>query len=62
MFNNYKRKSHEIFLKEVEDKYNNEYEVLDIYINAHNKIKIKHKICNNIFEITPSHFLKDNRE
>jgi hypothetical protein len=62
LFNKYKKKSHEIFLKEVEGKYNDEYEILDIYTNAHTKIKIKHKICNNIFEITPSHFLKDNRE
>ena len=47
-------KPHEIFLRELEEKYPNEYEVLDKYINANTKIRFLHKSCGHITSQTPS--------
>lgn len=46
-------KTHEDFLKEIEDKYPCEYEVLDKYINSYTKIRFLHKSCNHITLQTP---------
>ena len=39
----------------------NEYSVLSKYEKSNIKIKIKHNICNHIYEVTPAHFLSGRR-
>ena len=52
-------KTHKEFLEEVKTLYpNNEYEILEEYTGAFNKIKAKHNLCNNIFNLTPHSFLQ----
>ena len=41
-------KSHDDYVKEVNQKYNNEYEILSTYINENHDIKVKHIKCGNI--------------
>ncbi|WP_283695656.1 zinc-ribbon domain-containing protein [Clostridium perfringens] len=56
-----RRKTHEEFVKEVQEKYGNEYEILGEYVNVRTKIKVKHNCekCNNHkWEITPHNLLK----
>lgn len=55
------KKSHENFLKEVKLKVGEEYSILDKYINANTKIKIRHNICNHEWEATPHSFLRGSR-
>lgn len=55
------RKTTKEFKNEVRLIANGNYKVLGEYKNAHNKIKIKHKKCSNVFKITPNHFLRGNR-
>lgn len=38
-----------------------EYTILGQYINTDTKIKIKHNICNHVFEMTPYKFLRRNQ-
>ena len=49
------RKTKEFFKEEFTKKYENKYELLTDYINASTKVKIKCKLCNNIWLIKPSH-------
>lgn len=51
-------KTNEYFLKEIEEKYQNEYIPLDNYKNAKTKIRVKHSKCNFIFKITPDNLLQ----
>lgn len=51
-----KRKTHEEFVREIKDKYSNEYEILGYYVNAKTKILIRHNICNNSFKMSPDNF------
>ena len=56
-----RRKTHEEFVKEIQDKYNKEYSVIEEYKGAHVKILIKHNSdkCNNYeWKITPSSLLR----
>ena len=56
-----KKKTHNEFVKEVKDKYGNEYIVLGEYINNRTKIKVKHncKECNyHEWGIRPHHLLQ----
>jgi len=53
-----KRKTHEEFVQQVYNLVGNEYEVIGKYINTARRIKMKHNICNNIFEVIPNNFLK----
>lgn len=46
-----------IFLDKLNQRYNNEYEVLGEYQTQNTKIKVKHSICHQEFEITPKQFL-----
>lgn len=55
------KKSSEEFKHEVENITNGEYEVLDDYITALNKIRFRHKKCGNIFNIKPNTFLCGSR-
>ena len=52
-----KRKTTEEFINELNIKFPNKYEVMEPYVNAKHKIKIKHIECGNIWEITPSNLL-----
>lgn len=45
------------FIKEVDDLWHGEYEVIGEYVNRKTKIGIKHNSCNNIFEMTPENFI-----
>ena len=45
------------FKKEVFKMVGNEYEVISEYITAKDKIKMKHAICNKIYETTPDKFI-----
>lgn len=54
-----KRKTNEEFLLEVKELYNNEYTFLEPYKTTNTKIKVRHNICNNIYETTPHNFLSN---
>ncbi len=52
----------ENFKKFVLEETNNEYECLsDKYKNAHTKVKIIHKECSTIYEVSPASFIGGNR-
>lgn len=57
---NNKRKTTLQFAQEVR-KISDDFNVLGEYINNKTKIKIKHNICNRVFEIKPNHFLERRR-
>lgn len=52
-----KKKTHEQFLEELGKDCLKEYNILEDYINVDTKIKIQHKKCNTIFELTPYQFI-----
>jgi flagellar biosynthesis GTPase FlhF len=59
-----RKKTHEEFVKEIKDKYGNEYEILGKYVNAKNKIKVRHncnKCSNYEWEVTPDSLLRGTR-
>jgi very-short-patch-repair endonuclease len=56
-----KKKPNEQFVREVFELVEDEYTVLGEYINAQTKIKLKHNICGNIYEVQPATFLFGNR-
>ena len=39
----------------------NEYDILEDYVNRHTKIKFKHNLCGNIYTATPGDFLQGHR-
>ena len=55
------QKTDEEFKQEVYDLVGNEYVFLDTYVNNHTKLKVKHKTCGNVYEVTPTHFLIGTR-
>ena len=56
-----KLKTTEEFKEELFNLLGNEYSILGTYKNSNTKVKIKHNICNNIYEVTPYHILHNNR-
>lgn len=56
-----KRKTDEEFKKEVYDLVEDDYTFLDSYANSKTKLRVRHNKCNNIYEVTPSHFLMGTR-
>ena len=56
-----KLKTTEEFKKEVYNLVNDEYTLLNDYINSKTKVKLKHNKCNNIYEVTPSDFIQGKR-
>ena len=48
-----------IFYEKVKELTNGEYELVGEYVKTHQKIKMLHKKCGDIFEVTPSHFISD---
>jgi hypothetical protein len=56
-----KKKTHEEFVKQVYSLVGKEYEVIGIYKNSKTKIKILHRTCGKIFEISPNNFINGYR-
>ena len=56
-----KRLTQEEFINRIFNKVGNEYTVLGNYKNNKTKIKMKHNICNNTWEVAPNDFLKGTR-
>ncbi|PFJ40176.1 hypothetical protein COJ00_26970 [Priestia megaterium] len=52
-----KVKSHDTFVKEVFELVGDEFEILNEYVNARTKIKMKHSTCGKVFNLTPNAFL-----
>lgn len=52
-----RRKTHEEFVKEVEELGNGEYEVLSEYKNSKTPIKLLHKVCNQTYNPLPNNFV-----
>ena len=53
----HRKKDDVFFKKEINEKFPNQYELLDTYENAKKKIQVKHLDCNFVFEITPDNLL-----
>ncbi len=56
-----RRKTDTQFKKEVFDLVGNKYTFLDPYINTRTKIKVKHNLCGNTYEVKPNDFLNGKR-
>lgn len=52
-------KTHEEFIKEIYDKYNDEYKILGKYINAKTKIKVRHNKCGYEWKVAPYNLLNN---
>jgi len=55
------KKTTENFKKDVYNLVSDEYEVLGEYINSKTKIKIKHKVCEYVYNVIPNNFLRGKR-
>jgi hypothetical protein len=55
------KKTNDIFKKEIHDIVEDEYEVLEDYINDATKIKFRHNLCGHEWNISPNSFLKGTR-
>jgi hypothetical protein len=53
-------KTHEQFCKEVYNLCNDEYLILNKYINSSKKVLMKHNICGYEWEVNPGNFLNNN--
>ena len=53
-----RKKPNLLFVKEIEEKFPNSYEILEEYKDAKTKIKVRHKECGFIFSITPDNLLR----
>lgn len=56
-----RRKTHEQFIKEVQELVGNDYSVLGTYVRTATKIKMKHNLCGTEWSITPNNFLRGRR-
>ncbi|WEG18463.1 hypothetical protein PQ478_08265 [Alkalihalophilus pseudofirmus] len=56
-----RKKSHNMFIKEIVDLVGNEYKVMDIYINSKTKVRIKHSVCDHEYAVKPNAFLSGSR-
>ncbi|MDG0032905.1 hypothetical protein MMB68_25480 [Priestia sp. Y58] len=52
-----KKKTSDLFKKQVFDLVENEYEVIEEYISTNSKIKMKHNKCGFEYKVKPAHFL-----
>lgn len=52
------KKTHEQFVEEIKEKYNDKYIILGKYINDRTKILVKCNICGHEWEITPNNLLR----
>lgn len=55
------KKTNSEFKREVYDLVGNEYVFLDSYVKATVKLRVKHNICGNVYEVSPNNFLKGSR-
>lgn len=55
------KKTTQQFKEEVYDLVGNEYSVLDEYINAYTKIRMKHNKCGTTYKVVPSSFIQGRR-
>ena len=55
------KKTDKQFKQEIYDLVGNEYTFLDKYINDRTKIKVRHEVCCNTYEVSPNNFIKGNR-
>lgn len=53
-----KRKTHKEFLNEIKEKYGNEYEILEQYVNKREKILVKHNQCGHCWKVIPHNLLR----
>lgn len=58
---NIKRKTQEEFEQEIYNIVKNEYIVLGKYLSTHEKVLMRHDICNNEWEVNPNSFLQGSR-
>lgn len=56
-----KRKTNEEFQQEVFSLVGDDYTFLDKYVNAKDKIRVKHNKCNCIYSVSPTNFIKGSR-
>ena len=56
-----RKKTHEVFLKEVKDLVGNEYTVKSKYVSSSEKILMSHETCKQEYLVTPSKFLTGRR-
>lgn len=56
------KRTNDMFIDEVKEKYGDEYSVLGEFVTARKKVSIRHNICGNVWEISPDKFLKQNRK
>lgn len=54
-------KTHQQFCDDVVNLVGSEYTIIGKYINSKTKIKLKHNVCNTIYEVAPAKFLYGNR-
>jgi hypothetical protein len=59
----FSNKPHEYYLKKITEQTqdSDEYEFLEQFNGAHNKVKIKHKVCNHEYYATPQKFIDGRR-
>lgn len=55
------KKTNTQFQHEVHDLVGSKYVFLDTYVNAQNKLRVKHNKCGHIYEVTPHNFLHGYR-
>ena len=55
------KKTDKEFKHEVYTLVGNEYVFLDTYVNSYTKLKVKHDVCGNIYEVKPNSFLSGKR-
>ncbi|AJI08873.1 MULTISPECIES: PDDEXK family nuclease [Bacillus cereus group] len=56
-----KKKTHLEFLVEFEAILGPEYELLSEYAGSQKQVKVKHKVCDEIYEVTPDHILRKRK-
>ena len=56
-----KRKTDEEFKQEVFSLVKDEYVFLDTYANKRTKIRVKHNVCGNVYEVKPNNFIRGRR-
>lgn len=53
-----KKRTHEEYSKEIKEKYGDEYTLLSKYNGCDNKIKVRHNLCNTVWEANPGDLTK----
>lgn len=56
-----KRKTDEEFKQEVFSLVKDEYVFLDTYVNKRTKIRVKHNVCGNVYDVKPNNFIRGRR-